>query len=114
MVDSLRQRKIYYLSQLAASVQENRWSQSWLPTKSFELSKQEEEELTRYIGILNLSQVQLWDKEDDLILDSAPSGKYTPKEGYLKLSVPGFEQGIAWWWKKLCKIHSPPKRRLFW
>ena len=63
--------------------------------------------------MLNQSQVQLRDREDVMIWDSAPRGKYTPKGGYLKLSEIGFEREAKWWWKKLWKIHSPPKTRLF-
>ena len=69
--------------------------------------------MARYIGVLNQTQVQIRDSEDVLIWDSAPGGKYTPKDGYLKINAFGFERGLAWWWKKLWKIQSPPKTRLF-
>ena len=69
--------------------------------------------MARYIGVLNQTQVQVWDREDVLIWDSALGGKYTPKEGYLKINAFGFERGLAWWWKKLWNIQSPPKTRIF-
>ena len=82
-VESLRQRGIFYLSQLAAPFQENRWTQSWISARDFELPKLEERDLARYIGVLNPAQVQLRDMEDILIWDLAPGGRYTPKEGYI-------------------------------
>ena len=44
-------------------------------------------ELKMYIGALNQDQIKLRDKDDVLIWDVDPSGKYTPKAGYIKLSA---------------------------
>ena len=94
-MESLRQRENFYLSQLVDPVQVNRWSQSWRSPNTLELPELEELELDRFIGVLNHSQVLLRDREDVLIWASTPDGKYTPKEGYLKLSAFGFGRGLA-------------------
>ena len=46
--------------------------------------------------------------EDVFIWDADPSGRYTPKAGYIKFSEDGVQRVLIWWWKSLGKIKSPP------
>ena len=112
-VEALRQRDIIYLYQLATPIHENLWFQSWRSTSSFGLTDIDEGELAQYIGDLNRALIQLRDRKDELVWDVDPLGRYTPKVDYLKLSANGLQRERVWWWKKLWKINSPPKTRLF-
>jgi hypothetical protein len=77
------------------------------------LGEEETLELERYIFYLNSSQIRLRDCEDELIWDSAPSRIYSPKLGYLKYNSDLGLKEPVWWWRKLWKIKSPAKTRLF-
>ena len=78
------------------------------------MSVREEIELNQYIGLLQLSLVQLWEGDDELIWNAVPCARYTPKGGYIYLSLVGNDQRMVWWWKKIWKFHCLPKSRLFW
>jgi len=75
------------LNKLAEPRLTNLWSQGWKPTISLGLEEEEVIELERYITIFKISQIKLRDSEDELIWDTAPSGIYTPKFGYIKLNL---------------------------
>ena len=66
-VEALRQRGIVYLSQLAAPFQENPWFQSWRSAHEYRLTEPDERELERLLGYLTRAQIQLRDREDELI-----------------------------------------------
>lgn len=89
------------------------WSQGWKEANKLRLSEDDTIELERYINFLNISQIRLRDCENELIWDSAPSGTYTPKLGYLKLNSDMGQRETIWWWGKLWKIKNPAKTRLF-
>ena len=61
----------------------------------------EEAELNQYIGLLQLSLVQLQEGDDEIIWNVAPCGRYTPKGGYIYLSSMGNDQRFERWWKKI-------------
>ena len=94
-------------------MQDNRWEQSWVRASDLGLPEPETREMEMYIGDLYRDQIKVRDKEDSLIWDVDQSGKYTPKEDYIKLGVEGMNRVVVWWWKTLWKIHCPPKTRLF-
>ena len=48
-----------------------------------------------------------------IVWDFDPSGIYSPRAGYKKLSVGAVLGDERWWWKKLWKLHCPPKTRIF-
>jgi hypothetical protein len=48
-----------------------------------------------------------------LIWDPTPSRIYSPKLGYLKYNSDLGLREPVWWWRKLWKIKSPAKTRLF-
>ena len=108
-VEALRQRGIVYLSQLAAPFQENPWFQTWKSALDFKLPLPDERELNHFLKVLIQAQIQLSERDDVLIWDLDSGGRYTPKAGYIKLSVDGFQRVMIWWWK----INCPPKARLF-
>ena len=88
-VASLRERNIIYLHQLAILGLQDIWVRSWRQASFLDLDEQDGGELACYIGELNRSLLQLRDREDELIWDVDPCGRYTPKSGYLKLSADG-------------------------
>ena len=112
-VDELIQRAIIYLAQLASPTQLNRRTQSWIRVGELNLLEQAERELELYIAHLYQLQTHLRDREDVLIWDSDPAGRYTPKAGYIKSSTDGVQGELTWWWKALWKIKSAPKTRVF-
>ena len=69
--------------------------------------------MAHYITNLTQSQIQLWDREYVLIWDSDPTGRNTPKDGYLNLSMDGMQGELIWWWRDLWKIKTPPKTMVF-
>ena len=70
-------------------MQDNRWEQSWVRAGDLGLLKPKTREMEVYIGALYRDEIKLRDKEYNLIWDADQSGKYTPKVGYIKLSVEG-------------------------
>ena len=66
-VEALRQRGIVYLSQLAAPIQVNPWFQTWRSASEYGLVEPDERELKRFFGDLTQAQIQLRDREDELI-----------------------------------------------
>ena len=66
-VEALKQRGLVYLSQFASLVQENTRSQSWKAASDFGLSEPNERDLERLLGALHRAQIQLRDREDELI-----------------------------------------------
>jgi hypothetical protein len=104
---------IIFLSSLADPNRSTLWSQGWKDPLRLGLSEEEKSELERYIYCLKFSQIRLSDSEDELIWDPAPSGIYSPKLGYLKSNSDLGPQESVWWWRKLWKVKSPTKTRLF-
>jgi hypothetical protein len=113
LIQHLHTLGIVSLNNLADPRLTTLWSQGWKEANRLGLSEDDTIELERYINFLNISQIRLRDCEDELIWDSAPSGTYTPKLGYLKLNSDLGQRETVWWWGKLWKIKSPAKTRLF-
>jgi hypothetical protein len=53
------------------------------------------------------------DREDELVWKKDPAGAYTPKLGYIALSLDLFQHQPIWWWKGLWKLKCPQKEKLF-
>ena len=66
-----------------------------------------------YVLTLRGAHICLSDGEDVLIWDKALNGRYSPKMGYLSISVELFVRYVKWWWKGLWKLHCPAKNKLF-
>lgn len=56
-----------------------------------------ERELDGYIENLLQIHIQLRDREDVLIWDSDPAGRYTSKAGYIMLNAVGNQREMRWW-----------------
>ena len=54
-----------------------------------------------YTEALGDEHIHLLDKEDELVWDFDPSGEYTPRSGYIHLSVDVFNKEVKWWWRHL-------------
>jgi hypothetical protein len=66
-----------------------------------------------YIAALQVRHIRLIDREDELVWKKDPSGTYTPKLGYIALSLDLFQQHQIWWWKGLWKLKCPQKAKIF-
>jgi len=113
VIHSLRQRGIVYLSQLSDPRPEDPWIQHWRRAHSLGLEPHVAEPLENYIRDLVRAHIHLIDQEDELVWEVDPSGKYTPKIGYMKLSHMEDQREIEWWWRPLWKLKCPPKIKLF-
>jgi hypothetical protein len=67
---------------------------------------------TDYILALRRENICLTEGEDELIWDGDPGGIYTPKAGYVQLSIEPLQQDEKWWWRKLWKQKCPAKGKL--
>lgn len=65
------------------------------------------------VSTLRRQHIRLSDSEDVLIWDKAPNDRYSPKAGYLAISVELFNRDVKWWWKGLWKLNCPTKNKLF-
>jgi hypothetical protein len=52
-----------------------------------------------YTHALKLSHVRLWAREDELIWDFHPSGRYTQRDSYVHLNIESHNRDVVLWWK---------------
>ena len=112
-VEALRQQGITFLSHLADPVRRRLGIQSWLQASSLGLEVFDERALAVYIRALKQAHLVLSDRDDKIAWDFDPSGIYSPRAGYQKLSEGNVLGEVRWWWKNLWKLNCPPKTRLF-
>lgn len=65
------------------------------------------------MSALRKVHIHLSDGDDVLIWDKDLNGSYSPKEGYLVISVKLFVRDVKWWRKELWKLNYPAKNKLF-
>ena len=66
-----------------------------------------------FLAILKASHVRLSDDVDELGWNLSKYGKYSPKDGYLRLMLDRNEMEYSWWWKVLWKLKCPLKAKIF-
>jgi hypothetical protein len=88
------------------------WQQGWKKGRNLELNEPQTIIWDRYILALRRENICLSEGEDELIWDGDPGGTYTPKEGYVQLSIALTQQEEKWWWRRLWKIKIPAKGKL--
>jgi len=113
IIAQLGQNGVFSLCHFAAPVQEVFGFQSWRRASSFGLVGQDEQILDNYSRALERAHIHLNLQEDLLIWDVDPGGSYSPKIGYIKLSVDEGNREEVWWWRKIWKLQCPPKVKLF-
>jgi hypothetical protein len=113
LIQHLHSLGFTHLNTLADPNRSTLWSQGWTDPNRLGLSEEEKLELESYIYSLKSSQIRLTDNEDELIWDPTPSGIYSPKLGYLKYNSDLGLREPVWWWRKLWKVKSLTKTRLF-
>jgi hypothetical protein len=113
IINSLHEKNIYFLSQLADPITTTLWSQGWKKANELGISGAPELHYRNYIKALQLGHIRLSDREDELVWQKDPTGAYTPKLGYIALSLDLFQQQPIWWWKGLWKLKCPQKEKLF-
>jgi hypothetical protein len=104
---------IYYLAQVGDPTTSNIWQQGWKNGQMLGLTGDEQTQWDRYIWALRRANICLTDREDELLWDGDPGGVYTPKEGYVQLSVDLHQRETIWWWKKLWKQRCPAKGKIW-
>jgi len=83
--------------------------QGWHTTQQLGLDGDHVISWAHYTSALSSSHIWLLDKEDELVLDSNPSGAYTPKGGYVQLNSDLLRREPNWWWMRLWKHKCPSK-----
>lgn len=99
----LEQGGYFYLAQVGDPNSTNLWSQAWKIGRMLGLVGEDSILWERYIQALRRANISLTDWEDELLWDGDPGGAYTPKAGYVQLSVDFFQREVTWWWRKLWK-----------
>ena len=69
-------------------------------------------EWEHFISRLRDTHIRLRNRGDELVWDHHPSGRYTPKLGYIQLNVEVHNRELVWWWKSLWKLKCPGKAKL--
>jgi hypothetical protein len=79
----------------------------WISGEDLNLEANSLQTWKRYIISLENSFVRLSDQEDQLIWSFNPTGKYSPKHGYLSLIQATKQEPPPWWGKLLWKLKCP-------
>ena len=111
----LENRGFFYLADVADPEACTLWNQGWLSGQRLRLPIDLQMIWGRYLRQLSCTFIRLGHREDELIWDHHPSGHYSPKLGYIQLSVAAHTRELVWWWKQLWKLKCPGKAKLlFW
>jgi hypothetical protein len=102
-----------HLAQVGDPTTTNIWQQGWLTGWRLRLNDDDIIHWDMYVQALKVSNIHLTDREDELLWDGDPGGIYTPKAGYVQLSVDIHQREQLWWWKKLWKQHCPTKGKIW-
>jgi len=79
----LEDQGFFFLSSIADPGTSTIWHQGWINGRELGLSMVQQVSWDTYISALRLAQIRLVDREDELVWMHHPSGKYTPKLGYI-------------------------------
>ena len=109
---TLKRNGYFHLSQLVDPTHTTLWQQGWKSGRTLELSVPQTIYWDRYLTALRKANIHLTDGADELIWDGDPRGTYTPKVGYVLLSITQAQQEEKWWWKRLWKLQCPAKGKL--
>jgi len=108
-------RGISYLADVEDPNTTTLWHQGWISGQFLGLSDEEQVEWGHYLRALRDTFTIFSNWEDELIWDHHPSGRYTPKHGYIQLNLEVHNRELVWWWKQLWKLKCPGKAKLlFW
>jgi len=108
----LDQGGYFYLAQVGDPLTTNIWCQGWKDGRMFGLEGVDLSLWDRYSRALRRENIHLSDRDDELIWDGDLEGVYTPKEGYVQLSIDHLQQEVKWWWRKLWKQKCPAKGKI--
>ena len=109
----LQREGLTFLSQVADQASTTFWNQGWMSGIDIGVQGNLAEEWDRYTQALRVANIRLVQRNDSLVWDHHPSGIYSPKAGYSKLTrdMAGLEE--EWWWKQLWKLQCPLKCKIF-
>jgi hypothetical protein len=103
IVEQLRMLGFVTLNQITDPLQNTLWAQGWHLENILGIEGEDNRLMEEYIYSLRTSHIRLRDREDELVWIHTPSSTYTPKEGYIQLSIEHNQRDMIWWWKKLWK-----------
>jgi hypothetical protein len=63
------------------------WSQGWKLANQVAMDEGQEVEWNIFTSALSSTHIRLFDQEDELVWEFSPYGTYTPKLGYINLSI---------------------------
>ena len=73
------------------------WHQGWLTAETLGINGELKQQWEIYLFTLLRSNIRLLDSEDELVWKKAPHGVYTPKLGYIVLSIDLLREEPLWW-----------------
>ena len=113
MIQHIHLQVLYHLDQIVDPASTTFWNQGWMDAHRLGLRDAQVDAWNVYVNALWSSHLRLTDRPDELILNSALEGIYTPKLGYIQLIDDLQNRDPQWWWKGLRKSKCPQKARIF-
>lgn len=113
LVEYLTAREIKVISQITDREQSDIFHQVWKSAQQLNLPRRWHPAWRAYIEALHESHIRISEGQDELIWNSAESGHYSPKAGYLQLISHKRPDTIASWWQKIWKLDASPRSKLF-
>jgi hypothetical protein len=92
LINHLHRQNHFLLSHLADPNTTTPWHQGWKSVTDVGLIGALATQYKNYITTLQVGHIRLIDREDELVWQKDPSGTYTPKLGYIALSMDLFQQ----------------------
>lgn len=108
----LADRGYHYLADIELLGASTLWQQGWISAQSIAIPDDLIGAWEEYIRNLSYSHIRLTNRCDELIWEHHPSGRYTPKHGYIQLNVNIHNRDLVWWWKHLWTLKCPGKAKL--
>lgn len=82
----------YYFAQVVDPLHTTLWQQGWKKGRSLGLDEPQNILWDHYINALRSAKIRLTEGEDELIWEGNPGGIYTPKAGYVQVSIEPLQQ----------------------
>lgn len=113
LVEVLERQNYLFLYQVDYEESTTIFQHGWKSGQQLLLDKDLSKAWGVYIAALRKAHIRLGDCEDLLIWDKSPNGVYSPKVGYIAISVELFNREIKWWWRGFWKLNCSAKNKIF-
>jgi hypothetical protein len=101
LIERLHRHDIHFVSQVSNPTSSSLWKQGWLRPKALGLIGNISLAWINYISTLESGHIMIFEREDELVWQKDPHGVYTPKMGYVSLSIDLMQMEPCWWWRGL-------------